>query len=128
MGHALEQLEKYRLPHGQAVAVGLLVECYISYLHGYLPFEEWERILDAARKSDLRIALPRSFSFGEMMQAMSGDKKSIQKTPRFVQIRRIGTPETFSGKYCAPATTSVLEEAIEWMNSQLVKETLNNSC
>ena len=36
IGHAIETLENYRIAHGEAVAIGLLVESYLSVLYGYL--------------------------------------------------------------------------------------------
>ncbi len=36
IGHALEKLHHYLLPHGEAVAIGMLVESYLAYLMGHL--------------------------------------------------------------------------------------------
>lgn len=44
--HKLEQITNYRLSHGDAVAVGLSLDCTYSHLMGWLTQDEWERILN----------------------------------------------------------------------------------
>ncbi len=44
--HKLEQLTNYRLRHGEAVAMGLALDCTYSYLDGKLEEADWRRILD----------------------------------------------------------------------------------
>ena len=43
--HKLEQITNYRLSHGDAVAIGLALDCTYSHLMGWLRRDEWERIL-----------------------------------------------------------------------------------
>lgn len=43
--HKLEQLTQHRLRHGEAVAIGLALDTTYSYLVGFLPFEDWQKIL-----------------------------------------------------------------------------------
>lgn len=43
--HKLEQITEYRLSHGDAVAIGLGLDCTYSHLKGWLTQDEWERIL-----------------------------------------------------------------------------------
>lgn len=44
--HKLEQLTHYRLRHGEAVAMGLALDCTYSYLDGSLEKADWRQILD----------------------------------------------------------------------------------
>lgn len=44
--HKLEQLTHYGLRHGEAVAIGIAVDCTYSYLSGYLSQADWRRIVD----------------------------------------------------------------------------------
>jgi 3-dehydroquinate synthase len=48
-GHALEALVDYRIPHGVAVTIGMLVENEISFRRKLLPSDERDRIGRAAR-------------------------------------------------------------------------------
>ncbi len=43
--HRLEYLTDYRLRHGEAVAIGMALDCTYSYLIGYLSEPEWQRIM-----------------------------------------------------------------------------------
>lgn len=42
--HRLEHLTHYRLRHGEAVAIGILLDSTYSYLSGWLSREAWQRI------------------------------------------------------------------------------------
>lgn len=43
--HKMEQMTKYRLHHGEAVAVGLALDVTYSYRQGWLTQAEWQRVL-----------------------------------------------------------------------------------
>lgn len=43
--HKLEQLSNYDLRHGEAVAIGICLDCTYSYLRGMLSEEAWARVL-----------------------------------------------------------------------------------
>jgi 3-dehydroquinate synthase len=43
--HKLEQLSNYTLRHGEAVAIGIALDSTYSYLVGWLPLQDWRRIL-----------------------------------------------------------------------------------
>ena len=59
IGHALERLTHYSLSHGEAVAIGLLVESYLSVRLGILDQKSFERI----KKILLQYGLPLCTSF-----------------------------------------------------------------
>jgi 3-dehydroquinate synthase len=44
--HKLEQLTEHQLRHGEAVAIGIALDTTYSYLAGFLPEDDWRRILD----------------------------------------------------------------------------------
>ena len=43
--HRLEHLTDYRLRHGEAVAIGIALDCTYSYLENLLPYSQWQQIL-----------------------------------------------------------------------------------
>ena len=43
--HKLEQLTDHRLSHGEAVAIGIALDTTYSYLAGFLPEDDWRRII-----------------------------------------------------------------------------------
>ena len=44
--HRLEYLTDYRLRHGEAVAIGIALDCTYSYLLGLLPYSQWQQIIN----------------------------------------------------------------------------------
>ncbi len=53
--HKLEQITDYRLLHGEAVAIGIAIDCTYSYLAGFLSNAEWRRIIDLLRAAGLPV-------------------------------------------------------------------------
>ena len=43
--HRLERLTDYRLRHGEAVAIGIALDCTYSYLDNLLPYSQWQQVL-----------------------------------------------------------------------------------
>jgi 3-dehydroquinate synthase len=111
IGHAIETLEQYQIAHGEAVAIGLLVECHLAesllatvyeLLQGYgLPLQT-----TAFQNKD------------KLLQALILDKKSLRSIPRFVLLKDIGQPYVNSGQYTHPVDERHLEQAIDWGNRQ----------
>ncbi len=56
--HKLEQLTKYDLRHGEAVAIGIALDVTYSYLKGMLEKNEWEQILDVIRRCGFKLYVP----------------------------------------------------------------------
>ena len=47
--HKLEHLTNYRLRHGEAVAIGMALDCTYSYLTGLLTMEDWSRVINTLK-------------------------------------------------------------------------------
>ena len=45
-GHIVEGLAKHEIPHGECVAIGMALSCYLAYMKGYLSRSDLERILN----------------------------------------------------------------------------------
>ncbi len=56
--HKLEQLTDHRLRHGEAVAIGIALDCTYSRLTGSLTEPDWQRILDLLVALELPIYAP----------------------------------------------------------------------
>lgn len=116
IGHALERLTHYSLSHGEAVAIGLLVESYFSLKLGMLDQKSFERIKKILAEYELPLKLPFPVSISDMLEAMALDKKSLKGLPRFVMIDAIGSPLTYNSTYCTHVDQSLVKDAIHWMN------------
>lgn len=58
VAHKLEQLTDYRLRHGEAVAIGLALDCLYSQLQGWLSKSACDRILQTLRNLGFTLYVP----------------------------------------------------------------------
>ncbi len=89
IGHALEAVSGFRLKHGQAVAIGMMVEAEISSRMGILDGSEVAKLEGIIGKAGLPTEVPDTDK-GAIMEAMRHDKKVLQDKVRFVLLRAIG--------------------------------------
>jgi 3-dehydroquinate synthase len=119
IGHALELLSHYSLSHGEAVAIGLLVESYLSLKLGMLDQNSFDRIKNILVRYGLPLQLPSRFPIEKMFDAMALDKKSLKGQPRFVMVEAIGSSLPYGTSYCTPIEKSLVENALQWMNDDM---------
>lgn len=119
VGHALEHLTHYTLPHGEAVAIGLCVESYLSLQQETLNQEAFDRLFHILIQYGLPFKLPSRFSIDALMEAMILDKKSRKGQPRFVMLEAIGSSLSHDSPYCIEIEPSLLRKALQWMNDAL---------
>jgi len=114
VGHALENLTQYELSHGEAVAIGMLVESQMAVNLGHLKPSSLDRIKAVLAKYTLPLKLPSEISIDALLNIMILDKKSINSRPRFVLINEIGSPLN-----CRHVEEPVIKNALQWMNDAL---------
>ena len=120
IGHALEKLSHYSLSHGEAIAIGLLVESYLSLKQGALDQTAFARVEKLLIQYGLSLQLPARFPIQKLLESMALDKKSLKGQPRFVMINAIGCPVIFrDSSYCSHIEESTLKHALQWMNDAL---------
>jgi 3-dehydroquinate synthase len=56
--HKLESLTDHRLRHGEAVSIGLALDCTYAELAGILDRDEWERVITLLRALELPLSTP----------------------------------------------------------------------
>ena len=56
--HKLEQLTRYRLRHGEAVAIGIALDTTYSYLGGFLPKADWQRVMNVLLAMGFAMSAP----------------------------------------------------------------------
>lgn len=113
IGHGLEGISHYEIPHGQAVAIGSLVEAHLSMSLGYFSEKEFEEIQELYNVFSLH--LHNTYHRQHLLKALSYDKKSIDGKIRFVLIDKIGHALPFGGMYCRPVSLDELEPSLVWM-------------
>jgi len=91
LGHALEQASRFRLPHGEAVAWGMLAALHLSRSLAGLSPGEARQGRDLIKSLGLARALPRLDSQA-VLSALTLDKKRQADKLVFVLLRRLGEP------------------------------------
>jgi 3-dehydroquinate synthase len=91
VAHALEQAAEYRLSHGEAVAVGLTVECEIAEHAGVARPGLRKRVAGLLSQFGLPVRLPRALAPTTLLDAMQLDKKNRQGRIHYALVREIGS-------------------------------------
>jgi 3-dehydroquinate synthase len=63
--HRLEHLTRYRLRHGEAVAIGIALDSTYAYFAGLLPATDWARILSTLQALGFALYVPELGAFSE---------------------------------------------------------------
>ncbi len=116
LGHAFESYfmdKQSSLLHGEAVAAGLLAECYLSSLHDELPNVYLEIIAPAVKQLFHWQTIPEEH-FAEIIRFINQDKKNTHSTLQFALIRKPG--EWFMSN---TVKESEIFQTLEWMNDTL---------
>lgn len=88
IGHAIEKVSKYKIPHGKAVAIGMMIEARIAKLLNLLN-EKQEKRIDNLIK-DYSPIVGMNLKRGEILDALQFDKKIIKEKVRFILPVKIG--------------------------------------
>jgi len=115
VGHALELIEGFSLSHGEAIAIGMLCEGYISTKFGHLTKEELSQIEAIFKNYNFPLQISSKVTKDKLIAAMALDKKSEKNIPRFVLLNGIGSVMSFQEQYCTAIDPALLDEAIDWM-------------
>jgi 3-dehydroquinate synthase len=89
IGHAVESASELKIWHGEAVAIGLMVEARISNKLGMMDNDEVERLGNMLEKAGLPTGLPELAS-DKLLETMKHDKKVTDGKIRFALPKNIG--------------------------------------
>ncbi len=93
VGHAVELLSNFTLPHGAAVAIGMAAAGRMAVLTGRLTERQLERQNALLSAFGLPLRVPGGITAAAIIDAMRGDKKAAAGRPAFVLPRTIGQAE-----------------------------------
>lgn len=92
LAHAIERVSRYAVPHGRAVAAGMVLEARIGEVAGITEAGTADRIARALRAAGLPDRLPERLSARDLLEAATSDKKARAARIRWALIARIGAP------------------------------------
>jgi 3-dehydroquinate synthase len=107
VAHALEQACGYRVPHGEAVAIGLIVECELAEQVGVAPAGLRSRVAGLLARLGLPARWSQPVEPRLLLDSMMGDKKNRGGKIRFALPSELGTVRSTGGW-----TTAASEESI----------------
>lgn len=113
VGHALEKLSKYKLLHGEAVAVGMIVEGFISWAMGFMKINELERQNELIAELGFSSRALNRFEASEIIYAMRADKKVRKGEIRMVLPKRVGEMMCSESSWSFPIKESLIKKAVK---------------
>jgi 3-dehydroquinate synthase len=90
IAHAVEQSSEYIIPHGEAVALGLVAESYLAETLGLASPGLSRRVAALLIRLGLPVRLPATCPLSRLLVSMSRDKKNKKGDIHFALIQRAG--------------------------------------
>jgi 3-dehydroquinate synthase len=90
IAHALEQVSGYHIHHGEAVALGLIVECSLAEMLGLAAAGLGRRVAQLLAALGLPVRLTAATPWTAMLDSMSRDKKNRMSQIHFALPTRTG--------------------------------------
>jgi len=92
IGHAIENLSGFAIPHGKAICLGMAIVNQVAVNRGILAVRDHEavlRLVDRVVDDGAREALGR-LDMGQLRDALSRDKKNTGSTLNLVVMAEVG--------------------------------------
>ena len=96
LGHAIERAERYRIPHGEAVAMGMMFAAAVGRLAGRLDDATAKRHGEILTAVGLPTKYGGSASWPQLRQTMGVDKKTRGSRLRLVVLEGLARPGILS--------------------------------
>jgi 3-dehydroquinate synthase len=90
IGHGIETASRYKINHGEAVAIGMVLASQIAQRMGLWTEDCHDRLLNLVHKAQLPTAIPPSVPMDAICQALGSDKKIEGGKLRFILPTQIG--------------------------------------
>ena len=99
LGHAVEAACSFRVPHGTAVACGMILEANLGVSLGVTGPDVVERLEQVLGRVGLPIRIPDGAAPNDIMTYLASDKKVRHGRTRFVLLSRIGAVHFADGSW-----------------------------
>lgn len=116
IGHALEYLSKYELPHGIAVAYGIVVEATLSNRLGILSAKDYIKIKSAITQLGINLKYLTKFSHQDIVAATKLDKKVKGHQVHYVLLKSIGCCKIISNAYTRAIADKTILDTLRAIN------------
>lgn len=114
IGHAVERATGFGVPHGLAVAIGLVAEALVASRLGVLAERDARRVREAVAAAGLPERLPAGVSPARVIEATASDKKRLGGELRCSLLAAIGRPaRDAAGAFTIAVPPAIALEALE---------------
>jgi 3-dehydroquinate synthase len=114
VGHAVEATSGFELLHGEAVAIGMVVEAWIAEQCGIAGGGLREELAASLDRYALPTAIPGALGADALVAVMTGDKKVRSGALRFALPCRLGEmAQSTDGEWTVPVSEDIVRGAIE---------------
>jgi 3-dehydroquinate synthase len=113
IAHAIEKLLDYRLPHGDAVALGMIAEARLAELAELSREPIADRIRSAVGAVGLPTTLPAGVSRDAVLAETHGDKKARAGAARYALPLAIGQMDPADGRWSRPVADALVRQALD---------------
>lgn len=112
IGHVIEKLSSYKIQHGIAVALGILVESKISQLLGILEVRDYEIISKTICDLGIDEKMLQKFKTADILESTKGDKKNKSGQVLYVLLKKIGAVKKNGKKFAHPVDDIIVKKAL----------------
>ena len=113
IAHAIEQASSFAISHGEAVAIGLVLEATLGEQLGITAPGTSQELRRALNAAGLPTAYPKTLSLTDVLAATRVDKKTRNGQAQYVFLSRIGAVDTAEGRYGRPASDEQVSRVLE---------------
>ncbi len=112
LGHAIEAACSFRVPHGTAVACGMILEARLGVSLGVTDPDVVERLERVVESVGLPTGIPEGAAPGDIMTYLASDKKVRHGRTRFVLLSRIGAVHVADNSWSQPVDESTVVDLV----------------
>ena len=112
LGHAIEAACSFRVPHGTAVASGMILEARLGVSLGVTGPDVVERLEQAVDRVGLPSSIPDSAAPDDIMTYLASDKKVRHGRTRFVLLSEIGVVHSADGSWSHPVDDQIVSDLV----------------
>ena len=90
LGHAIESESGYRLLHGEAISIGMVLEAQLGERLGVTEAGTTNRLRDTLTRAQLPVTLPKALDPRRILAAARSDKKAREGMTEYALLAEIG--------------------------------------
>ncbi|MEX2570513.1 MAG: 3-dehydroquinate synthase [Gemmatimonadota bacterium] len=113
IGHAVEALSGFRLLHGEAVSIGMVVEAALGEALGRTQSGTADRLRETLERLGLPVAIPPDQATDRIVALTRVDKKARGGRVEYALIERIGAADAGTGSFGTPVDESEVIAAVD---------------